>query len=270
MKEVDKHYFRGISSLVNEHNYNVSRYDNYPFITIDNINDQSMHEHVFTLLHSDSYCVIQMTKQDLTASEKVEQLLTYLLGKPICDKNPGKYSFAKVQAEEHGKHYINSHLAQPMHTDEGYTNQYPRYIALYCIKAASTGGDSILVPIKPLYTTLLRQFNAQLEALFDKNAITIQNAYGVENKAILIKLHDDKIGISYSPILQKMRCTEEVFQMFDFITQYIHDQQHQCRFKLKPGQILLLDNCQMLHGRTAFAKETNRLLYRYWFASSYL
>lgn len=76
------------------------------------------------------------------------------------------------------------------------------------------------------------------------------------------------IGISYSPILQKMWCTDAVFQMFDHISQYIHRHSNQIRFKLKSGQALLFDNCRVLHGRTAFSMNDKRLLYRYWFEST--
>ena len=45
----------------------------------------------------------------------------------------------------------------------------------------------------------------------------------------------------------------------------IHQKNNQIRCKLQPGQLLLIDNFRVLHGRTGFDLSDQRLLYRFCF-----
>lgn len=271
MKEIDKSYFSSISKLVNTNDYNQAcsqYYDNSVYV--ENIQDEGLQSIIRSKLSTEGFAVVQMNMDYDHDPNKIESWLKNLLGTPFIDKNPEKRAYAKVQAEENAKYYINSNLAQPIHTDEGHTTHYPRYAVLYCSKQAQFGGDSIVVQLNPLYKQLKKHFGSAIEQLFQKDSITVHNVYGQERKSVLIKLDDGHIGISYSPVLQKMWCSDQVFQQFDFITTYVHKPENQTRLKLREGQMLLLDNCRMLHGRTAFPKNDGRLLYRYWFGNNAL
>jgi alpha-ketoglutarate-dependent taurine dioxygenase len=52
--------------------------------------------------------------------------------------------------------------------------------------------------------------------------------------------------------------------MIGTINQFIHDPINQHRVKLKENELLIIDNCQVLHGRTAFSENEDRLLLRLW------
>jgi alpha-ketoglutarate-dependent taurine dioxygenase len=271
MIEIDKSYFSNISKFVNEKSYSEVKL-NYTRknICIKDITDEKINSYVMPELEEHGFTVVKI--EDYLDSEPTDigLLLERLFGESPLDKNPGKSLYAKVQAEENAKYYINSNVAQPMHTDQGYTTEYTRYVALYCFKQAQSGGDSILVSFKPLYTQLIKHFGDMIDMLFLKDSITVHNVNGNEQKPILLRLENGDVGISYSPILQKMWCTNEVFKMFDFITSYVHDLNNQRRFKLEDGQVLLIDNCLALHGRTAFPKNDGRLLFRYWFGNRFV
>jgi hypothetical protein len=213
------------------------------------------------------YAILQFDKFIDNNAINISAWLQALLGEPIYDKNPGKLTYAKVQAEKNSKFYINSNLTQPMHTDEGHTTQCPRYVALHCVQQSEIGGDSILVPFETLHKALLDQFGDMVKLLYRKDAITVQNVYGEEKKPILLHFEESRSGISYSPVLQKMRSSHDVFELFDYMTKFAHDPNNQIRFKMKPDQILLIENCRVLHGRTAFSHHESRLLYRYWFGN---
>ncbi len=271
MKEINKEYFSNISKIVNEASYNYASFNDYKdLVSIENIKNENNYSSLKSKLAEDGFVVIQMNNEDESNPDNVEIWLKNLFGDSFSDKNPGKLNYAKVQAENNAKFYINSNLAQPLHTDEGHTRLYPRHAALHCLKQAQSGGDSIVVQFKSVYAELKVKFGSQVDLLFEKNAVMVHNVYGKEEKQILIRLEDNVVGISYSPVLQKMWCSDIVFQMFDFITSYAHNPKNQIRFKLKSGQTLILDNCLVLHGRTQFPKNDGRLLYRYWFGNNAL
>jgi hypothetical protein len=272
MKELDKHYFSKISELVNSELYNSANFDSYIKKTyIGTINE----EHVFSQLRSDlkaeGFAIAKIKASQKYGPELIGEWLEKLLAaSPLVDKNPGELSYAKIQVEESSRHYVTSNLSQPLHTDQGHTTQCPRYVALYCFSQATSGGYSIVVQFEELYKQLINQFGDLVDLLFIKDAVTVQNMFRELSKPILIKLEDGKVGISYSPVLQKMYCSDQIFQLFDFITSYVHNPINQIRLKLKENQILLLDNCLCLHGRTGFSNNGARLLYRYWFGNRHL
>lgn len=264
-RELDKKYFSSINMMVNTPSYNMSKYKPVDVIMVDNTLSFSVNSSVRSLVQSDGFCVIQFSEPCLNYQTQYEKLLSSFFGAPLRVGSSDGQPYAKVQATENAKFYVNSNVAQPVHTDEGHATLFPRYAALYCATEASEGGDSIIVSFKHLYSDLVKNYGGDVDLLFANDAITVENYQGMKQKPVLIKLNNGDIGISYSPVLQKMRCSERVFEMFDYIAKYIHNAENQIRFKLKSEQVLLFDNCRVLHGRTSFAMNDPRLLYRYWF-----
>jgi len=265
IKIVNADYFSSIAAMVHHSIYNKSEYQPEQAIQIDSVCSHASILNVKSLLYSQGYCVVE---SDLPVHNRLsfyQQYLTTLFGKPISGKNTACQGYTKVQAVENAKFYFNSNLAQPMHTDEGHATTFPRYAALICEKEAVHGGDSIIVTLKLLYSALIQLFGNDIDLLFAKDAITIQNYQGVKKKPVLIYVDNGDIGITYSPLLRKMWCSRLVFEMFDCITQFIHTMDNQTRFKLRSGQVLIFDNCKIIHGRTSFLSNDARLLYRYWF-----
>jgi hypothetical protein len=265
IREIDKHYFSSIAEIVNSQSYNKSECKSMDVITLDIASENSSDLSVRSSLQSKGYCVVQTAEPSQDYRLQYEKYLAALFGEPMSGKNTSYQPYTKVQATENAKFYVNSNVAQPIHTDEGHTTVFPRYAALYCEKEAFGGGESIIVPFSLLYSELVQNFGKDVYLLFAKDAITIENYQGVKQKPILINFENGDIGVSYSPVLQKMWCSDRVFEMFDYITQFAHTVDNQIRFKLISGQALIFDNCRILHGRTSFFSNEPRLLYRYWF-----
>lgn len=270
MIELNKEYFSSVNSIVNLPEYNMDINKNSRSLNADNYIDYSCADNIKELIDKNDFCVVDFSRCGLFAEDEARNMFVDLFGEPLIYKNPNHKSYSSVRSAPGARFYIGSHYAQPIHTDEGYTSKFPRYVALYCINQDMEGGDSILVQFELLYKQLLAQYGEGVDLLFNKNAITVHSAYGIENKPILLGLENGKIGISYSPILQKMRCNKDIFKIFEYITQYVHAPSNQIRFRLQPGQALLIDNCRVLHGRTEFSKNSSRLLHRYWFKSESL
>jgi len=259
MEMVDGSYFSAINARVNLSDYNENHLcicnTKHPFVT----------QMLLSQLEEKNYLILTVDEKYTINKTAFIDHLSHCLGVP-CHKNGSKKNkYAEISAIPHATFYISSNLAQPVHTDEAYTNCHPRYVGLHCLKEAEAGGVSIIVPLSSLYQSLLTHFGDEVNLLFNKEAITVHGADGIKTKSILFKLKDNSIGISYTTVLKQMHCSKEVLRMFDFIAEYIHNPIHQQRFILKKNQILIVDNCKVLHGRTAFIHDAGRLLHRYWF-----
>ena len=50
---------------------------------------------------------------------------------------------------------------------------------------------------------------------------------------------------------------------WNMMTEYCDKKENRFQFKLKPGQILIIDNTSLMHGRTPYNKSDLRVLYRF-------
>lgn len=265
MKHITSEYFEKIHQKVNEPQYDylsTLSYDN--IVLLENTTESTLNK-VSTLLNSNDHCILQLEPQKDYDIDTISNLLTKHFGKPISFRNRKQLPYAKVQPEIETQHYVTSNWAQPLHTDEGHTRIYPQTLALFCAQPAENGGISLLVEFQSLYALLKERYGQETSVLFDDSCLLVSNVYGQEHKPLLTKDKTGKIGISYSSILNELYCSESVFEMYNFITNYVHNPDNQIRYKLQKNQILILDNTQVLHSRTAFNANSNRLLYRYWF-----
>ncbi|WP_158019901.1 TauD/TfdA family dioxygenase [Photorhabdus sp. RM157S] len=82
---------------------------------------------------------------------------------------------------------------------------------------------------------------------------------------IIFSRIESNIGISFSPLLNNFKCTEEVYPMLMDINIFIHQKENQCRLHLRKNQYIVFSNYLYLHSRTRFPKDSQRTLFRFWF-----
>ncbi|ASQ47052.1 TauD/TfdA family dioxygenase [Legionella clemsonensis] len=210
---------------------------------------------------NNGFAIVQLNNKSLRSLLKT---LAFYLGPPMKDSGVYKKYIAKVQAAKNGKFYVNSNMSQPLHTDEGYTNIFPRYASLYCLQQSNQGGISTIVPVETLLNALYNKFGNQVAKLFQADALSITTKAGTSNKQILFTLDNGSIGMSYSPFVLNWRATAPISDMIIFINEFIHDPSNQHRIALQKDQLLVMDNCRIFHGRTEFNSQDNRLLLRFW------
>lgn len=185
-------------------------------------------------------------------------------GANIKDSGVDKKYLAKIYPNPLKKYYINSGLAQPLHTDEGYRNTFPHYVSLYCVIPDTHGGVSVLVDGRNLIAYLNSQYKELLPLAFKTDFMHLETAVGKICKPLLFYLPDKSIGISYSPILKQIHSDAEGLCLISAVNDYIHSPSNQIRIKLKAKELLVVNNCRMLHGRTEFNPSNKRLLLRLW------
>ena len=218
-------------------------------------------QNLYSAVTENNYVVLNVHNKSLLS---IMRMLVKHFGEPLKDVGYRKKYLAKVEAIPKGKYYFNTKYSQPLHADEGYRNTFPRFVSLYCIRPAANGGISTLVMVNELLSELKRVFEEDVEKLYLPDYIKIDSPCEESNKQILFRLNQKKVGMSYSPIMRKLQTTALGYDMISFINQFIHDPNNQYRISLKKNDLLIMDNCQVLHGRTRFDDNDNRLLLRLW------
>ena len=161
-------------------------------------------------------------------------------------------------------------LALSPHTDNPYRKPVPCIQLLHCIENEVSGGFSTLVDgfkvathlkeNNPKYFEILTKIKVKFKFI-DKDVI-------LENKGELIEL-DEKNNfkqirfntrLDYVPLLEKNQLNL-YYKARKEISNLYNSEQFRIKFKLIPGDIMMVDNHRLLHGRTAYdANEGKRFL----------
>ena len=161
-------------------------------------------------------------------------------------------------------------LALSPHTDNPYRKPVPCIQLLHCIENEVTGGFSTLVDgfkvanhLKknyPEYFKILTKIKVKFK-FTDKDVI-------LENNGELIEL--DGLGnlkqirfstrLDYVPVLEKKKL-DLYYKARKKISDFYNSKKFRIEFKLISGDIMMMDNYRLLHGRTAYdANEGKRFL----------
>ena len=156
------------------------------------------------------------------------------------------------------------------HTDNPYRNPVPCIQILHCIENDVKGGNSTLVDgftvteeLKekyPEYHKILTEVKVKYQFI-DKDVV-------LENWAEMITLDEDKNfkqvrfspRLDFVPLIDKDRL-DIFYKARNKISELYNSDKYRIEFKLLTGDLLMMDNYRLLHGRTSFnANEGNRFL----------
>ena len=149
---------------------------------------------------------------------------------------------------------VTSDEALDFHTDHSQV----KFIAWYCLKQSSEGGESRLIDAR----TIINSMPSDLREELTQIRLFEHKAFPDDTKSCqLLRYEGDKPLVYYSFWLadEKQKQTES----FEYFRNQI-PQVEEIVFCLKPGDLLIIDNRRMLHGRTAIKGDKNRFLKRYW------
>ncbi len=173
--------------------------------------------------------------------------------------NFGEYFNVKSKPNPNDLAYTSLPLAP--HTDNPYRNPVPCIQILHCIKNDVTGGLSTLVDgytvtkkLKkdfPKYYKILTEIKVRFQFI-DKSVI-------LENWAEMIQLDENKRfkqvrfspRLDFVPLLEKEKL-ELYYSARNKISELYNSNKYRIEFKLLPGDLLIMDNYRLLHGRTSF------------------
>ncbi|WP_445496950.1 TauD/TfdA family dioxygenase [Photorhabdus sp. SF281] len=257
--------FNNIKKIINSDYYNFSELHNDKIIKYMHKDDieRRLSNGIYKEISSygSVYVIDFYNDQDVF---DISSWIERIFGKPITYKNRGLKEYETIKLIDNPRWFFESNGSQPVHTDEGHEEKQPDIVALYCQHPSYEGGDSILVDSGAVYNFILKKYGEKSSLLFNDECIVRFSNDKFFQKRIFSRI-EDNIGISFSPLLNNFKCTEEVYSMLMDINIFIHQKENQCRLHLRKNQCIVFSNYLYLHSRTRFPKDSQRTLFRFWF-----
>ena len=182
--------------------------------------------------------------------------------------NFGEYFDVKSKPDPNDLAYTS--LALAPHTDNPYRNPVPCIQILHCIENEVTGGWSTLVDGYTVTEKLKKDFPEYYKILTEVKIRFqfIDESVILEDWAEMIQLDENKNfkQVRFSPRLDFVPLIDkEKLDLFysarKKISELYNSENYRIEFKLLPGDLLMMDNYRLLHGRTTYdANEGNRFL----------
>ncbi len=187
------------------------------------------------------------------------------------DWEPYRSEYIGVSSEEFLPHTDGTFVQGLVRQGDGYVELYPpKMLVLQCAQNAAVGGGSVLIDGQRVYDALAEEHPRYLDALSTKGCVAYcrddQVALG---SAVFDTLDDGTVMLRFRYDAAAY-VAEWAWEAFHALQEgYFSNPRYQSEFKLGSGQIVLIDNYRMLHGRAAFTSENTgrtRSLRRVWVA----
>lgn len=173
--------------------------------------------------------------------------------------------------------YHQTNLGGSIHSDGPQHIIPPKYIIMACEQNSLSGGDTVLVDAKKIYQHLkikkpkiLKILNKKI--LFERRGFNFKNnnvffkpVFDVKKNFFIFRYLRDYIEKGYE--IKKKELPKNLKKAFDELDKLLANKKFIKKIKLKRGDLILLNNHILAHGRTTFKidKKTNtRKLYRIW------
>ena len=164
-----------------------------------------------------------------------------------------------------------SNLAgQPVHTDGfAYGDLYPDFILLGCVRSSEQGGESVLVDGYQLLENMdSSPENSELAERLRSVAIDMtEEGMQESHSPLVIETKSGRLMLRRT--LEQKPCDNSSDatgdqEMIDLWIGAIDEAAVEApRFKLQPGEVLVVDNYRMFHGRDPYT-DADRMLWRVW------
>jgi gamma-butyrobetaine dioxygenase len=186
----------------------------------------------------------------------------------IRPTNFGEYFNVKSVPNPNDLAYTS--LALSPHTDNPYRKPVPCIQLLHCIENEVSGGFSTLVDgfkvanyLKnnyPHYFKILTEIKVKFK-FTDKDVVLENNGELIElNEVGDLKQIRFSTRLDYVPVLKKKKL-DLYYKARKKISDLYNSKKFRIEFKLMPGDIMMMDNHRLLHGRTVYdANEGKRFL----------
>lgn len=141
----------------------------------------------------------------------------------------------------------------------------PKFVALQCVAQSSLGGDNILIDASRVARDLGAAFPETFGVLCRHGCVTFcRDDLFVAEKPIFERFGGNRLRVRfrYDAHIYAPRWSQPAINKLH--TEYNLNPLYQVVVKLEPGQILIVDNHRMLHGRTAFSEGGRRHFRKVW------
>ena len=178
--------------------------------------------------------------------------------------------FFNVKSKPNPNDLAYTSLALAPHTDNPYRNPVPCIQMLHCIENEVNGGLSTLVDGYTVTEKLKKDFQDYYNILTDVKVRFqfIDQSVILEDWAEMIQLNEKKEfkqvrfspRLDFVPLMEKNKL-ELFYSARKKISELYNSDLYRVEFKLSPGDLLMMDNYRLLHGRTSYdTSQGNRFL----------
>ena len=178
--------------------------------------------------------------------------------------------FFNVKSKPNPNDLAYTSLALAPHTDNPYRNPVPCIQMLHCIENEVSGGLSTLVDGYTVTEKLKKDFRNYYNILTEVKVRFqfIDQSVILEDWAEMIQLNEEREfkqvrfspRLDFVPLMEKNKL-ELFYSARKKISELYNSDQYRVEFKLNPGDLLMMDNYRLLHGRTSYdANQGNRFL----------
>ena len=178
--------------------------------------------------------------------------------------------FFNVKSKPNPNDLAYTSLALAPHTDNPYRNPVPCIQMLHCIENEVNGGLSTLVDGYTVTEKLKKDFWDYYNILTDVKVRFqfIDQSVILEDWAEMIQLNEKgefkqvrfSPRLDFVPLMEKNKL-ELFYSARKKISELYNSDQYRVEFKLSPGDLLMMDNYRLLHGRTSYdTNQGNRFL----------
>jgi len=176
-----------------------------------------------------------------------------------------------VSTEEFLPHTDGSYLHGLVHQEGRYVELLPpKMLVLQCWQSAVAGGASVLIDGQRVYDDLAEKDPRSLKILSTKGCVTYCRDDQIAiDRAVFEELDDGSVMLRFRYDATAYVADWAIEAFHDLQTAYFANPAYQERFTLQTGQIIVIDNHRMLHGRDSFSNGKagqERRLRRVWLA----
>ncbi len=173
-----------------------------------------------------------------------------------------------VVSEAAPDNLANSALSLSLHTDNPYREPVPGLQLLHCLEASEEGGETLLCDGFNAAERLRREHPADFARLCRTDVDYRYVAPGVDLRArrpmirldaggrVVAVAHNSR---SRGPLDPSEGETAGFYSAYRRFVRLLHAEDALVRFRLAPGELVIMDNERVLHGRGAFAGGRRRL-----------
>ena len=150
----------------------------------------------------------------------------------------------------------------------------PKYILMGCVNNSKRGGLSIILDGKKIHDKLKKNKNFKnllsKEFYFERRGFKgkktlLKKIFTIDKKIFIFRYLRDYIDSAYNIVKKKI--SPKKMDLLNAIDRLMRDKKLHIKYKLMKGDVIILNNYRLAHGRTDFSinqKNNQRNLLRMW------
>ena len=233
-----------------------------------------------------SFVIIRNVDKDHESLKKKSLLIASGLGSLVAQSKNGekikeitpsnKIKNISVKKKKEKFRYHQTNLGGSIHTDGPQLPVPPNYVLMSCSKQAKIGGDSTITDTKKIYNYMELKNKKYLDVLkqrffFEKRGfykkkpeVFKKPIFEKKGNKINFRYLRDYIESGYK--LKKIKLNKIQIKAFNYLDTLLVNKKFQKTYKLHQGDIIIVNNNYLAHGRKKFALEgkQKRNLMRVW------